>query len=110
MSILHNSARREWYLPSYCMSKQANQTRHVAEKGSKLNKGPKTQNTGNPHNSTHPFEGQTGSPSVPRSAPQRDKPPITQGSPATLLSNGVLYASLRSEDSSDRSHPARNPP
>src|SRR2546422_11172051 len=32
MSILHNSARREWYLPSYRMSKQANQTRHVAEK------------------------------------------------------------------------------
>src|SRR2546422_7839438 len=88
---------------------QPNQTRR-RKKGARSTQVPRHKTRGILHNSTHPFEGQTGSPSVPRSAPKETSPPISRGSPARLFPNGVLYASSHSPHTSDRSHPAHNPP
>src|SRR3989442_12461015 len=63
---------------------QPNQTR-PRKKGATSTKVPRHKTRGIPHNPTHPFEGQTGSPSVPRSAPKREKPPIAQGSAPDLF-------------------------
>src|SRR5437899_10858421 len=98
MSILHNSARREWYLPSYRMSTQAYQTRPVPDKREQDQQYSQDTKPLNPHNPTHPFEGQTGSPSVPRSAPPKRQAPDHSGIPRQTFPNGVLYASSHSED------------
>src|SRR5437899_2310864 len=110
MSIPHIITERKNIFPSQRTSKQTYQTRHVQKKGSKINTGPKTQNTDSSIIPLIPSRDRQGPPQSPVLPPKETSPLIPQGSPARLFPNGVLYASSHSADSSDRSHPAHNPP
>src|SRR5437867_7237013 len=95
MSIPHISTGRKSVIPSQRTSKQAYQTRPVPEKREQDQQYSQDTKPLNPHNPTHPFEGQTGSPSVPRSAPPRNKPPHTQGPPQTSFKwSSLCYLTL----------------
>src|SRR5213594_4140746 len=103
MSIPHLGIGRKSIFPSQRTSKQAYQTRPVPEKRERDQHRSQDTKPLNPHNSTHPFEEQTRSPSVPPFCPPKETSPRFLGDPpARLFPNGVLYASSHSADSSDR--------
>src|SRR2546425_11549113 len=92
MSIPHIITERKNIFPSQRTSKQAYQTRPVPEKREQDQHRSQDTKPLNPHNPTHPFEGQTRSPSVPPSSPPTHQPPNTQATPAPPPSHDLLYA------------------
>src|SRR2546428_973523 len=108
MSILHISIGGKSIFPSQRTSKQAYQTRHVPEKREQDQYG--SQDTKAPLESHSSLRGTDKVPLSPPFCPPKRQAPDYSGTPARLFPNGVLYVSSHSEDSSDRSHPAHNPP
>src|SRR3989442_9961136 len=82
MSILHIRHRKKKH-DSFTANVKTSLSTQIRprKKGARSTQVPRHKPPVIPHNPTHPFKGQTGSPSVPRSAPQRDKPPDFSGIP-----------------------------